>query len=277
MSYQEFIVPNRFKDKVTIITGAGSGIGKEMALRFAKEGSAVAIPDINLDHAREVAKMIEDAGGKAIAMKTDVSKPGDIKDMVAAVVGAFGKINILINNAGIVMRSPLADITDEEWNLELAVDLTGVALCIKYVMPEMIKAGGGKIVNISSVAALIGTVAPAYTAAKGGIIALSRVLVGELSPHKININTICPGFIATPLNEQVRKMGLEKIFSEQVPLGRMGTTRDIASAAVFLASDEADFISGAVLPVCGGGSSFFDLGTEYREFDKRLKEMMKKQ
>lgn len=161
------------------------------------------------------------------------------------------------------------DLSDENWDRELAVDLTGVYLCIKYVAPKMIEASGGKIVNISSIAGLQGYVAPAYTAAKGGVISLTKILVGEFAPYKININTVCPGFCATPLNEAVRKTEVGEMIRQKIPWGRYGTPEDIATATLFLASEEADYITGAILPVDGGLSSFWDLGAGYRTFDRK--------
>ena len=259
---------SRFKGKVAIVTGGGSGLGEAMALRFAKEGARVAIPDINLDAAQRVQREIGASGGKALAMKTDVSRAEDVKAMVKQIIEGLGKIDILVNNAGVVARAPLLEIPEEEWDRELAVDLRGVYLCIKYVAPEMIKAGKGKIVNISSVAGLQGFVAPAYTAAKGGVVALTRIMAGELAPHKININSVCPGFCATPMNKALRETEVGEMIRNKIPLGRWGTPKDIAATVCFLASDEADYITGVSLAVDGGLSNFWDIGKAYRTFDQ---------
>ncbi len=260
---------NRFEGKVAIITGGGSGLGQRIAMDLASEGASVAIPDINFEAAELTAKMIIADGGKALAMKTDVSQGQEVFSMIDLVVQQLGGLDILINNAGVVMRTPLLDLKEEDWDKELAVDLKGVYLCIKQAVPKMIENGGGKIVNISSVAGMLGFLAPAYTAAKGGLISLTKVLVGELSPLKININTVCPGFCATPLNEAVRKSEAGQALKNKIPWGRYGNPEDVSASVLFLASREANYITGAILSVDGGLSSFVDLGSGYRSFDKK--------
>jgi len=260
---------DRFEGKVAVVTGGGSGLGEEMALRFAREGANVAIPDINLASAKRVQQAIAALDRKALAIQIDVSQTEDVKRMVSEVMREFGKIDILVNNAGIVVRTPLLETSEEDWDRELAVDLRGVYLCIKYVAPEMVKAGRGKIVNIASIAGLQGYIAPAYTAAKGGVVSLTKIVAGELAPHKININTVCPGFCATPINEAVRKTEVGEMIRQKIPWGRYGTPEDIAAATLFLASEEANYITGAILPVDGGLSSFWELGTGYRTFDRK--------
>lgn len=257
----------RLPGRVSLVTGAGSGIGRVTALRFAAEGSPVAVVDIDDQAAARVAEEIRAAGGRALAVRADVSVSAEVAAMTAAVVAGLGAIAILVNNAGIVVRSPLERTSDHDWARELAVDLTSVFLCSRAAAPHMRAGGGGAIVNIASVAGVVGAVSPAYTAAKGGVIALSRQLAGELAPDGIRVNAVSPGFIATPLNAAVRAAGLEPVLAERIPLRRWGTPDDVAAACLFLASDEARYVTATNLIVDGGLSGFLELGEAYRSFD----------
>jgi 3-oxoacyl-[acyl-carrier protein] reductase len=262
----------RFNQKVAIITGGGSGLGRQIAIDLANEGAAVIIPDIDFQAAKMTVESIKAQGGKGLALKADVSLSTDVRTIVDATIEEFGGLNILINNAGVIMRAPLLSLAEKEWDLELAVDLKGVFLCIQQAVPKMAVRGGGKIVNISSVAGILGFLAPAYSAAKGALISMTKVLVGELSPLKININTVCPGFCVTPINEGVRNSLAGQTLISKIPWGRYGEPSDVSACVLFLASQEADYITGAILPVDGGLSSFVDLGSGYREFDKSERE-----
>lgn len=254
-------------DKVAIVTGAGSGIGRAIALRFAAERSMVAIVDVNEKAAQQVNEEIRASNGRALAVRADVSVAEDVSSMTAAITAHFGPVSVLVNNAGIVVRSPLDQTSDIDWTRELAVDLTSVFLCSRAIVPHMRSAGGGCIINIASVAGVVGAVSPAYTAAKGGVIALSRQLAGELARDRIRVNSVSPGFIATPLNAAVRASGLESVLAARIPLGEWGAPEDVASACLFLASEEARYITGTNVIVDGGLSGVLDLGEAYRSFD----------
>jgi NAD(P)-dependent dehydrogenase (short-subunit alcohol dehydrogenase family) len=258
-----------FEGKVCVVTGGGSGIGREISLQFARGGATIVIADINLSAALETQESIASSGGKGLAFKVDVSQSADVKQMVKQVVEKLGKVNILVNNAGVIVRASILETSEEDWDRIMAVDLRGVYLCIKHMVPEMIKAGGGKIVNISSLTGLVGLTAPAYTAAKGGVISLTRILAGELAPYKINVNTVCPGFIMTPISENLLRSELGEVVKKKVPWKRYGTAKDVADVVLFFASVGADYVTGTILPVDGGLGSFLDFGEEYRTFDQR--------
>ncbi len=249
----------RLKDKVAIVTGGQSGLGKAIALRFGREGAHVVIADLVLEGAQQVAREIEKMGRKALAVKTDVSKANDIKEMVSKTMETFGRINILVNNAGIIMRKTLLQHTEEDWDKMMAVNLKAVFLGTREVVPHMIEQGGGKIINISSIAGLIGYAYSSYAASKAGVYNLTRQLVLELAPKNININCICPGAFRTPINEDMGKLfpGIEERIANAIPAKRLGKPEEIASAAVFLASEESDYVHGAPLLVDGGSISVF--------------------
>lgn len=244
----------RLEGKIAIVTGAASGIGRGIALRFAKEGVNVVVADVNLDGAKEVAKEIEKLGRKALALKVDVSSSGDVDQMVKTTIEKFGKLDILVNNAGVIVMKPIVDMTEDDWDRVLDVNLKGVFLCTKRAVPEMLKQGKGKIINITSVAGQVGYAnSSAYCASKGGIINLTRELALELSPKKINVNAIGPGVIETAMTKSfLQDPEMRKMLLGMTPYGRVGQPADIAAAAVFLASDESDFVNGATLFVDGG-------------------------
>lgn len=241
------------KDKVAIITGARRGIGEAIALKLAKNGAKVVVTDISKEECEEVVKEIEKEGGKAIALKLDVTSEKEWKKVVGIVKEKFGRIDILVNNAGIVDIEEPGDTSKIE--KILSVNLKGVLIGINAVLPTMIEQKYGRIVNISSVAAFTSwPKIPTYSATKGGIIGLTKCYAGYLAGYNININAIAPGAIETKmLEEGLQKMGITK---EQViqliPKGRIGRPEDIANAVAFLVSDEADYITGEVLVVDGG-------------------------
>ena len=244
----------RLQDKTAIITGAGSGIGRAVALTFAKEGGKVVVADWSEKGGQETSDMIKQAGGEAVFVKTDVSKTTDIEKMVGTCLESFGRVDILINNAGILKGAPLHKTSEDDWDAVLDVNLKGVFLASKKVIPEMLKQDKGKIVNVASIAGLVGFEGVgAYCASKGGIIALTREMALEYAKNKINVNCIAPGVIKTAmtkdmLNDQATKAG----FEAQTPYPRLGEPEDIANAALYLASDESDFVTGEVLVVDGG-------------------------
>lgn len=249
----------RLKEKVILITGIGSGIGRATAMIFAQEGAKVVGADVNQEKGLEVIEAIKRAGGEAVFVKADVSETSDVKRLVEKAL-IYGRIDVLFNNAGVELVKKLKDETEEEWDRIIKINLRSVFLCCKYVIPEMIKRGGGVIINNSSVAGLVGSFSPAYSASKGAIIALTKTLAVELAPDNVRVNCICPGAIETPMLHRVlEKQGdPELIRRERIksyPMGRFGKPEEVAQTALFLASDESSFMTGAVVVVDGGFAS----------------------
>ena len=246
----------RLQDKVAIVTGGGSGIGHGTCIRLAEEGAAVAVFDINIDAAQRTAREIINMGGKSLSLGVDVSSAAEVDAAVKEVLSAFGSIDILVNNAGISQLSTVARMTEEDWDRTLDVNLKGAFLCCRAVIPQMKERRYGKIMNISSILGLTGSPARVhYGAAKTGIIGFTRGLAAELGPHNINVNAIGPGIIDTPMLEQDVGSELRPQLPDRVPLRRLGVPRDIANAVLFLVSDEASYVTGQCLFVCGGVSS----------------------
>lgn len=242
------------KDKVAIITGAGRGIGRAIALTFARRGAHIVVADVNLAGARQVADEITALGVQAIGVAADVTDEAQARQLVAEAVGKFNRIDILVNNAGIISTAPLTEITGETWDKVMAVNLKGVFLCTKAVFPIMMAQRQGKIVNIASVAGkrgggLLGS--SCYAASKGGVIAFTKGAAREGGPYGINVNAITPGFTETEMTSVLTPRQRESILGA-MPLGRPGQPDDIAAAACFLASDDAAFITGEIMDVDGG-------------------------
>jgi len=241
----------RLKQKVVLITGGLNGLGREAALIFAGEGARVAVCDLPPGGA-EVISAIHSAGSQGFYRSADVSQFSQVEAMTAAVLEKFGVIDILINNAGITRDATLMKMTLEQWNEVIAVNLSGVFHCTKAVAPHMVERGKGKIINTSSIAGLFGNYGQTnYAAAKAGLIGMTKTWARELGPKGITVNAVAPGFIAT---EMVKKMPerVVQAMRDRTPARRLGAPRDVANAYLFLASEEADFINGAVLSVDGG-------------------------
>ncbi|MEP6751320.1 MAG: glucose 1-dehydrogenase [Candidatus Dormiibacterota bacterium] len=244
----------RFKDKVVVVTGAGSGIGRVMAQRFAAEGAKVAVVDWVNELADAVTAEISRAGGQAVSIRADVSAAGDVDAMVAEVGSRLGPVDVLVNNAAIADGDDVLRIDEATWDRDVTVVLRSVFLCSKAVLAPMIDRGGGAIVNITSVNGLTALGNEAYSAAKAGVINLTQGIAVRYGSHGIRCNAIAPGTIRTPIwQERIDRDPV--VFQRLVkwyPLGRVGEPDDVANAALFLASDEASWITGTVLRVDGG-------------------------
>ncbi len=241
----------RLQGKVAIITGAARGIGRETALLFAAEGAKVVICDL-LAEGEEVAEEIRSRGGEAIFYKLDVTDRESVKRMVNTVTERYGRIDILVNNAGITRDAQFLKMTEGDWDKVIAVNLKGVFNVTQAVAPVMVAQGKGKIVNAASVVALYGNFGQTnYVASKAGVIGMTKVWARELGRKGINVNAVAPGFIQTEMTAKVPERVLQ-MMRERTPLGRLGTPRDVAYAYLFLASDESDYVNGAVLSVDGG-------------------------
>ena len=244
----------RLKDKVAIITGAASGIGKATAKLFAKHGAKVVVADIDKDGGSQTVTQIQNGGNEAIFVETDVTLKVDTEKMVAQTVETYGKLDILFNNAGIAMRLPVAELPEEDWHRCLDVNLTGVYLCAKAAIPAMLKNGGGSIINMSSIYGVVGAdVRAAYVASKGGVTNLTRGMALDYAENNIRVNCICPGFVETPLVAGVIKTPEEyQALADKHPMRRLGQPEEIAYGALYLASDESAFVTGIALPIDGG-------------------------
>lgn len=244
----------RLADKVAIVTGAGSGMGRETALLFAKEGAKVVVADIEIGAAEDTVKEAESYGVAAIALKADVSKTEDVKDMVKATIARYGKLNVLVNCAGIALEEvSTVDCPEHIFSKVIATNLYGVWLGMKYAIPEMVKSGGGSVVNFASIAALEAYHGlPAYSASKGGVISLSRVAAIEFAPKNIRVNCIAPGHIATPMLLGAWSQEKLQRFKDISPQGRLGEPIEIARLVLFLASDESSHITGQTVVADGG-------------------------
>jgi len=242
----------RLEGKVAIITGAGSGLGKEAAFLFAKEGATVVVADYNENASEIVVNEIIQDGGRALAVKVNVANHDNVKLMVKTVMDHYGKIDILINNAGITADSTLLKMTDEQWHNVINVNLTGVYYCTREVAPHMVANGSGKIVNTSSIVGRMGNFGQTnYAAAKGALLSMTQTWAKELGRKGITVNAVAPGFIETDMTKKMPETVLQGM-KEKVAVQRLGSPRDVANMYLFLSSSESNYVNGAVMPVDGG-------------------------
>jgi len=244
----------KLENKIGLVTGAGQGIGRAIALAFAGEGSTVIVNDINPETALSTAREIMAQGGTALPITADVSIRDDVSNMVEEIITNLGRIDILVNNAGVQTETPFMDLSEEEWDSIINVNLKGTFLCSQLVAREMAKQGGGKIINISSVHQVLPRRNIAhYAASKGGVAMLTKVMALELASYKINVTCIAPGAIATAMNTSVLNSPQELAeINSKIPWRRMAEPEEVAQAAVYLASNDADYITGSTIYVDGG-------------------------
>jgi NAD(P)-dependent dehydrogenase (short-subunit alcohol dehydrogenase family) len=242
----------RLKDKIAVITGSGKGLGEAMALLFSREGAKIVVFDIDEPAGQETVEQIQQQGGEAIFVHGDVSKPDDAVRVIDAAVDAYGRVDVLVNNAGVHVDRTVADTTEEEWDRILGVNLKGVFLCSKAAIPQMRRQGGGNIICISSISGLIGQLnQAAYNASKHGIIGLVRCMAYDHALENIRANAICPGVMNTPLVASVPEEHIAP-YRKTSLLERFAEPSEVANAALFLASDESSYVTGSAMVVDGG-------------------------
>ena len=235
-----------------MITGGAQGIGKAIALLFAREGAAVAVADINLEKARETCREVESLGGGALAVGGNVADAKEAETMVQEAIQRFGRLDILVNNAGITRDQVLLRMKEEDWDLVMAVNLKGAFQCTKTALRAFLKQKGGKVVNIASVTGQMGNAGQAnYAASKAGLIGFTKSIAREYARRNIQVNAVAPGFIDTAMSQAIPQKDRELLI-QQIPMERLGTPEDVAEAVLFLASGAADYITGQVLNVNGG-------------------------
>ncbi len=248
------MVERRFDGRVAIVTGAGQGIGRAVAERLAADGAAVAVADLNAETADEVVRSIASSGGRAIAVRTDVTDPADAERLAADAVAQLGRIDILVNNAGILRSTRAADVTPEEWHLVVDANLTGSFLCARAAYPALRASGHGRIVNVASMAgratSTLGGVH--YTTAKAGVLGLTRHLAREWARDGITVNAISPGIVDTPMVRGSTDTERMSQVLASIPLGRLAEPAEIAALIAFLASDDAAYITGTNVDIHGG-------------------------
>ncbi len=239
-------------NRVAIVTGSGRGIGRAIALKLAQQGTSIVVNDIVPSSAEEVVEEIKAGGGKGIACGGDVSQSQDVSRLVQTATSTYGKVDILVNNAGITRDGLLLELSDSDWDQVLSINLKGAFLCTREVLRHMIRQRWGRIINIASVVALVGNAGQAnYASAKAGLVALTKTTAREVASRSITANAIAPGFIDTEMTRKLSE-NLKQEIVKQLPIGYFGSPEDVAQAVVFLASEEARYITGQVLNVDGG-------------------------
>ena len=252
----------RLAGKVALVTGGGTGIGRAIALAFAREGASVAVAGRRLEKLREVIREVEKSGGKGLAMECDVTKAKEVERAVRGTTERFGRLNILVNNAGALSATTVEGISEEEWDRLMTVNMKGPFLMSRAVLPEFRKAGGGAIVNIGSVLGLVAVKdRAAYCASKGGVTMLTKAMALDHAHENIRVNCICPSIVETELvkgvfNETEQGQAMRKARIATIPLGRIGRPEDVAELAVFLASEESSWLTGAAIPLDGGLTAY---------------------
>jgi len=245
----------KLQGRVAIITGAGGFLGRGMALRLAENGSRVMVNDVNMKTALETVKLVTSQGGEAVAHGANVTKAEEVQDMVGQVMDKWGKVDILVNNAGDIRDAMLTNMSEEDWDFVINLNLKGSFLCARAVVPQMIERGYGKIVNIASMSYKGNAGQSNYSSAKAGLVGFTRALGLELARHRINVNCIAPGLIETPRTGTLDERTRERII-RLTPMRCMGEVNDIANAVLFFASDESKFITRQVIHVSGGMEGF---------------------
>jgi NAD(P)-dependent dehydrogenase (short-subunit alcohol dehydrogenase family) len=241
--------------KVALVTGGSSGIGRASALLFAREGARVVVADLNVSGGEETERMIEESGGKAIFVKADVSKASDVEALIGKAVDTYGRLDCAFNNAGTAVGGgPIHDSTEENWDYVMGINLKGVWLCMKYEIRQMLKQGGGAIVNTSSVMGLVGHIdKPIYAASKHGVVGLTKSVALQYAKNGIRVNAVCPGWVRTPMTEgRLNDPEARARMVEMEPIGRVGKPEEVAEAVVWLCSDAASFVTGHTMAVDGG-------------------------